>query len=73
MLVLEVYDVEAIYLNADPGTKMNIKIPDERVKLEFVTNEEQQEHQFCWKTTYTSIKLKINQTVGASLLESEFD
>ena len=41
--VLEVYDVEAAFLNANPGTKMYLKIPDEMVELGFVTREEQRQ------------------------------
>jgi len=41
--VLEVYSIEAAFLNADPGTKMYIKILDKMVELEFITKEEQQE------------------------------
>jgi len=41
--ILEVYDVEAAFLNAKPGSKMYIKIPDEMVELGFVTREEQEE------------------------------
>jgi len=42
--VLKVYNVEAAFLNAEPGTKMYIQIPDEMVELEFITREEQCEY-----------------------------
>jgi len=41
---LEVYDVEATFLNANPGNKMYLKIPDKMVELEFITCEEQQQY-----------------------------
>jgi len=41
--VLEVYDVKAAFLNANPGTKMYIKILEKMVALGFVTKEEQRE------------------------------
>jgi len=40
--VLEVYDVEAAFLNANPGSKMYNWIPDEMVELGFATQEEQE-------------------------------
>ena len=40
--VLEVYDIEAAFLNSNPGTQMYIKIPDKMVELGFVTREEQE-------------------------------
>jgi len=40
--VIEVYDVEAAFLNAKPGGRMYIKIPDAMVELGFVTKEEQE-------------------------------
>jgi len=40
----KVYNVEATFLNAEPGTKMYIKIPNKMVELEFVTQEEQHEY-----------------------------
>jgi len=42
--VLEVYNVEAAFLNASPGTKMYIKVPEEIVALGFLTKEEQKEY-----------------------------
>jgi len=39
--MLKVYNVEAAFLNASPGSKMYIQIPDEMVELGFVTWEEQ--------------------------------
>jgi len=42
---LEVYNVEVAFLNANPGTKMYLKIPDEMVELEFLTHEEQQQYE----------------------------
>jgi len=41
--------VEAAFLNAEPSTKMYIKIPDEMVELEFATEEEQQEYAILLK------------------------
>jgi len=43
-MVLEVYDVKAAFLNANPGSKMYIKIPEERMTLGFVIKEEQKEY-----------------------------
>ena len=39
---IEVYDIEAAFLNAKPGGRMYIKIPDAMVELGFVTREEQE-------------------------------
>jgi len=40
--ILEVYDVEAAFLNANPGGGMYIKIPDEMVELGFMTKIDQE-------------------------------
>jgi len=43
-MVLEVYDIKAAFLNANPGSKMYIKIPEEITALGFVIKEEQKEY-----------------------------
>jgi len=40
--ILEVYDIEAAFLNANPGGHMYIKILDEMVKLGFMTKKNQE-------------------------------
>ncbi len=40
--ILELYNVEVAFLNANPGGKMYIKIPDEMVELGYMMCEEQQ-------------------------------
>jgi len=40
--ILEVYDIEAAFLNAKPGARMYIKIPDAMAELGFMTKEEQE-------------------------------
>jgi len=39
--ILELYDVEAAFLNANPGGKMYIRIPDEMDELGYMMREEQ--------------------------------
>jgi len=41
--MLEVYNVEAAFLNANPGLKMYIQIPYEMVELGFITQKEQEQ------------------------------
>jgi len=45
--ILEVYDIEAAFLNANLGGCMYIKILDEMVELKFVTKQEGSFLQFC--------------------------
>jgi len=40
--ILEVYNIEAAFLNANPGGHMYIKIPDEMVELGFIPKKDQE-------------------------------